>query len=226
VGTIFLDEVGELSLDTQAKLLRVLQEHEFEPVGSSATVRVDVRVIAATNRNLADAVRRGAFRADLFYRLNVFPITVPPLRDRAQDVPLLVMFFLDRFVRRLGKRIDRVSDETMARLTRYAWPGNVRELQNVIERAVILSPGPTLMLDRDFQPAARIEPVDRVRAGSLSLEEIERRHIQSVLASTAGVIEGPKGAARILSLHPNTLRSRMQKLGIERPGRGEGRRPA
>jgi len=225
-GTIFLDEVGELSLDTQAKLLRVLQEHEFEPVGSSATVRVDVRVIAATNRNLADAVRRGAFRADLFYRLNVFPITVPPLRDRAQDVPLLVMFFLDRFVRRLGKRIDRVSDETMARLTRYAWPGNVRELQNVIERAVILSPGPTLMLDRDFQPAARIEPVDRVRAGSLSLEEIERRHIQSVLASTAGVIEGPKGAARILSLHPNTLRSRMQKLGIERPGRGEGRRPA
>jgi len=218
-GTILLDEVGEVPRETQVKLLRVLQEREFEPIGSSKSLRTDVRVIAATNRDLAEAVRIGTFRSDLFYRLNVVPITVPPLRERPTDIPLLVTFFLERYAKRLGKQIDRVSEEVMNRLCSYAWPGNVRELQNVIERAVILSPGLALVLDHELQsaPSGSREPADLGRPSSLSLEEMERRHILSVLATTAGVIEGPKGAATILNLHPNTLRSRMQKLGIRRP---------
>jgi formate hydrogenlyase transcriptional activator len=233
-GTIFLDEVGELPLETQVKLLRVLQEQEFEPVGSNQTVRVDVRVIAATNRDLEEAVRAGRFRADLFYRLNVFPLRVPPLRERVADIPQLAMFFLERFARRFGRPVEAISAETMDRLARYSWPGNIRELQNVIERAVVLSRGPALELDRDLLPAAsRLEPEpaveqraechrppDALPASGLAaaLEETERAHIVAALARAAGVIEGPRGAAQILKVHPNTLRSRMEKLGIRRPG--------
>ncbi len=240
-GTIFLDEVGELPLETQVKLLRVLQEGEFEAVGSSKTLRVDVRVIAATNRDLEEAVRAGRFRSDLFYRLNVFLLTVPPLRERRSDIPQLVMFFLSRFSKKFGKRVETVSQETMDRLVSYSWPGNVRELQNVIERAVVLAQGPVLELDRDLlitvaperspdiveSPASSAWPTVRGRergsrpassagSGLPTLEESERSHILAALKQSGGVVEGPKGAARILDLHPNTLRSRMQKLGINR----------
>jgi len=233
-GTIFLDEVGELPLETQVKLLRVLQEQEFEPVGSNQTVRVDVRVIAATNRDLEEAVRAGRFRADLFYRLNVFPLRVPPLRERASDIPQLAMFFLSRFAKRFGRQVDTIASETMNRLVSYPWPGNIRELQNVIERAVVLSRGPALELDRDLLPgtagpgpepgverhAERDRPVAKSAASGLAaaLEETERAHIVAALERADGVIEGPRGAAKILEMHPNTLRSRMEKLGIRRSG--------
>jgi formate hydrogenlyase transcriptional activator len=240
-GTLFLDEVSELPPDTQVKLLRVLQEREFEPVGSSHTVRVDVRIIAASNRDLAEAVSAGRFRADLFYRLNVFPLKVPPLRDRRSDIPQLVTFFLTRFSRKIAKRIDAVAQETMDHLANYSWPGNVRELQNIIEREVVLATGPVLKMDgsllanlshteslpttssaksslatsagttvasQNSGPTIRIPP---------TLEELERHHILEVLAKTSWIVEGPKGAAKILNLHPNTLRSRMKKLGIRRP---------
>jgi formate hydrogenlyase transcriptional activator len=229
-GTIFLDEIGELSLETQVKLLRVLQEHEFEPVGSSRPVRVDVRVIAATNRDLQEAVGSGRFRSDLFYRLNVFPIGLPPLRERRSDIPQLVTFNIARFSKRLGKKIDGVSRESMQNLMNYPWPGNIRELQNVIERAVILATDPTLRLDRQLMPivASTIggavlevptqddqqaipEPSPRI----LTLDETERNHILAALQLTDGVIDGPRGAAKILNIHPNTLRHRMKKLSIQ-----------
>src|SRR5687767_5831063 len=218
-GTLFLDEIGELPLDTQVKLLRVLQEQEFEPVGSSKTLRVDVRIIAATNRNLSAEVDAGRFRSDLFFRLNVVPLTVPPLRERPADISLFVTFFLSRFATKFGRRIDGVERETMERLVGYAWPGNVRELQNVIERAVVLSTGPILKLGADLLPIDEAAPAGpespAPEEGSLlTLEEAERRHIQVVVAHTNGVVEGPDGAARILGLHPNTLRSRMKKLGL------------
>jgi predicted ATPase/transcriptional regulator with GAF, ATPase, and Fis domain len=223
-GTLFLDEVSELPLDTQVKLLRVLQEQEFEPVGSSRSIRVSVRIIAATNRDLEEAVRLGRFRSDLFFRLNVLPIHLPPLRERRTDVPQLVTFFLARFAKQFGKQIDGVTRETLDLLVNYPWPGNVRELQNVIERAVVLSPGPVLKLDRDLlppaTPAVSAEATTREPGESLTppltLVEIERRHILAVLKQTGGVIEGSRGAARILNLHPNTLRSRMKKLGVSR----------
>jgi predicted ATPase/transcriptional regulator with GAF, ATPase, and Fis domain len=224
-GTLFLDEIGELPLDTQVKILRVLQEQEFEPIGSSRTLRVDIRIIAATNRDLEAAVREMRFRQDLFYRLNVFPLKVPPLRERVGDVPLLVMFFLAKFNKKFGKKVDRIQPETMQRLVNYHWPGNIRELQNVIERAVILSNSPVLILDAEFQLAARPEAARPIAlehldpsscGGSTSLDDMTKRHILSVLAQTDGIIDGPRGAAKILGIHPNTLRSRMQKLGITR----------
>lgn len=223
-GTIFLDEIGDLPLETQVKLLRVLQEREFEPVGSSRTLAVDVRVIAATNRDLAAAVREGRFRADLYYRLNVFPIEVPPLRERRGDIPPLVTFFLGRFAARFGKRIDSVSRETMDRLVAYDWPGNVRELQNVVERAVVLARGPVLEIDAALLPRAggertdATEPAPEAPSAGLSaaLAAVERTQIIRALDRTGGVIEGPSGAAALLRIHPNTLRSRIEKLGIRR----------
>ena len=225
-GTIFLDEVGELPLETQVKLLRVLQEHEFEPLGSNRTVRVDVRVVAATNRDLETAVREGRFRADLYYRLSVFPLRVPALRERVADIPLLVTYLVERFAKKIGRRVDSVTRETMDRLVRYTWPGNVRELQNVLERAVILSPGPMLVLDDALQaratpaaaspgggeataPAARASIPERQR-----LQDVAREHIVQTLARTQGIIDGPRGAAQLLNVRPSTLRSRMKKLGI------------
>jgi len=224
-GTIFLDEVGELPLESQVKLLRVLQEQEFEPVGSSRTVRVNVRVIAATNRNLEEAIADGRFRADLYFRLNVLSLTLPPLRERQPDIPLLVTFQVARFARQFGKRIDAVSQDTMRLLSSYAWPGNIRELQNVVERAVVLSDGPVLSLGPDLLPrAGSSADAAFVSAGAgasrhsgLALEDIERRHIEAVLRKVNYVIEGAAGAAQVLNLHPNTLRSRMKKLGISRP---------
>jgi formate hydrogenlyase transcriptional activator len=221
-GALFLDEVGELPLDTQVKLLRVLQEQEFEPVGSGRTVHVDVRIIAATNRDLQEAVNAGRFRTDLFYRLNVLPLKVPPLRERRSDIPKLVAFFLERFCKRAGKQIDGVSQETMQLLLRYAWPGNIRELQNVIERGVALAQGKVLKLGPDLLPIERqsdnlYSPRNLASASNGSLEplvEVEKNHIVAVLKHTNGVIEGEHGAAKILDLHPNTLRSRMKKLGI------------
>ncbi|QEH32520.1 Formate hydrogenlyase transcriptional activator [Aquisphaera giovannonii] len=212
-GSIFLDEVGELPLDVQAKLLRVLQEREFDTIGGTAPTRVDVRVIAATNRDLLAAVRERAFREDLYYRLGVFPIALPPLRDRAEDIPLLSRSLLEKLSRRIGRRFDGIDPDTLRRLTAYAWPGNVRELENVLERAVILAPGPTLTVEPDVlgaSPGARPGPPD-------SLEAIQREHILEVLRRTRWVIEGPQGAAAALGLHPNTLRSRLKKLGLPRP---------
>jgi len=223
-GTIFLDEVGELPADTQVKLLRVLQEREFEPVGSNQPVRVDVRVLSATNRDLEEAVRGGRFRADLFYRLNVVPLRVPPLRERRSDIAPLAMFFMEHSARKSGRPIHAIASETMCRLAEYDWPGNVRELQNVIERAVVLSPGPVLKIDplllkppptvlvsSSTQPAKSATAED-----ATALEEMERRHILSVLERVSWVIEGSNGASRLLNLRPSTLRSRLKKLGISR----------
>jgi len=226
-GTIFLDEVSELPAETQVKLLRVLQEREFEPVGSSQTLQVDVRVIAATNRRLDGAVKDGRFRADLFYRLNVVPLVVPPLRDRRSDIRHLVLLFLSRFARQFGKRIDAIPEEAMQALEAYPWPGNVRELQNVVERAVVLSSGPSLVLMPEMlpipEPAAASAPVapapsiPAAAAGlSALLEDVEREQIIAALRDTGGVVEGPRGAAQRLKMHPNTLRSRIEKLGIKR----------
>ena len=237
--------MGELPLDTQVKLLRVLQEQEFEPIGSSRTIKVNVRVVAATNRELEELVREGKFRADLFYRLDVVPLRVPALRERVSDMPLLVMFFVQKCAKKLGKQISSVSDEAMRRLTGYAWPGNVRELQNVIERAVILSPGKTLVIADELRAPAPMSsgsrPVFRSSAAaggkseiknveSLatsaaagkndgSLDDVERRHIETVLNQTNWMIKGERDAAKILDMNPSTLRSRMQKLEIKRPAR-------
>jgi formate hydrogenlyase transcriptional activator len=230
-GTLFLDEVSELPLDTQVKLLRVLQEHEFEPLGSSRTIQVNVRIIAASNRDLEKAIQEGRFRADLYYRLNVLPIVLPPLRQRRSDIPLLAAFFVERYARQFGKQITGIAQDTMDLLSQYDWPGNIRELQNVVERAVVLSRGPILRLGTDLLPATGVvttsgteiavveldphKSQETVGAVS-SLEQVERSHIRSVLQKADWVIEGERGAAKILDLHPNTLRSRMKKLGIER----------
>ena len=213
-GTLFMDEIGELPPEAQAKLLRVLQEREVERVGGGTAIKVDVRIIAATNRDLLKAVREKTFREDLYYRLNVFPLPLPPLRERAEDIPLLVRFLVEKFAARIGNRVDGVSLETMRRLAAYRWPGNIRELENVLERAVILTTTPTLDLEIDVEHPSISVPMEDLSIPSL--EDVERRHIETVLRQTQWVIDGPRGAAQILGLHPNTLRSRLKKLGISR----------
>ena len=213
-GTIFLDEIGDLPQEVQVKLLRVLQEHEFERVGGTQTIKVDVRVIAATNRNLEKAVRENSFRADLYYRLNVFPIHLPPIRERKEDIPLLTRFFVNKYMLKIGKRIEKIGQGTMNRLMAYSWPGNIRELENIIERAIILSKGSSLEIEDELFPS--LDPPDQEENRPLTLEKVERGHILKILEKTRWVVDGGKGAAKILKLHPNTLRSRMQKLGIRR----------
>jgi formate hydrogenlyase transcriptional activator len=215
-GTIFLDEVGEIPMELQPKLLRVLQEREFERLGSSRTLRTDARLIAATNRNLPAMVEEQKFRSDLFYRLNVFPVHIPPLRERTEDIPFLVRHFAQRFARSMKKQIDTISSETMNALVRYAWPGNIRELENIIERAVILSRGPVLKI-----PLADLKSRtgENDRNGAATLREVERKHILSVLEQTNWVFAGPNGAAARLGIKRPTLQFRMQKLGISRPQR-------
>jgi transcriptional regulator with GAF, ATPase, and Fis domain len=209
-STIFLDEIGELSLELQAKLLRVLQDGEFERLGSSKTRKVNVRVLAATNRDLARAVENKQFRADLFYRLNVFPITVPPLRDRAEDIPQLVWAFVQEFSASMGKIIESIPATTMDSLKEYSWPGNIRELRNIIERAMIISNGPKL----EIKPWTATSP--RIGGSSRRLADIEREHVQSVVEATGWRIRGAGGAAEILGLKPTTLEARMKKLGLQR----------
>jgi len=210
--TIFLDEIGELPPELQTRLLQVLQDGKFERLGSSRTIRVDVRVIAATNRDLEAEVRNGRFREDLFYRLNVFPITVPPLRQRAEDIPLLARFFVEKVSRRLGRSIEQIPESILQKLRDYAWPGNVRELENVIERAVLNSSGPKLRLADNLAGPA----LNRMPRPLKSMQETEKDHILRVLQSTNWRIDGTKGAALILDLNPSTLRSRMRKLGIQK----------
>ncbi len=213
-GTVFLDEIGEIPLELQPKLLRVLQEREFERLGSSRTMRTDARLIAATNRDLGSMVEDRNFRADLFYRLNVFPVLVPALRDRPEDIPLLVRHFVQQFARRMGKAVDTIPTETMNVLVRYHWPGNIRELQNLLERAVILSAGPVLKVplnDLQAQPAG-----STATRKAETLETAERRHILDALEAADWVISGPKGAAAALGLKRSTLQARMEKLGIRR----------
>lgn len=218
-GTIFLDEVGEIPLDLQPKLLRVLQEKEFERLGGSRTLHTNARLIAATNRDLQSMVDEQKFRSDLFYRLNVFPIHVPPLRERTEDIPFLVRHFAQYFAFNMSKQIDTISSETMNALVRYPWPGNIRELQNVIERAVILSKGPSLKVPlSDLKPRS-LDGANGSGNGLATLEEVERRHILSVLEQTNWVFAGPNGAAARLGIKRPTLQFRMQKLGISRPAR-------
>lgn len=214
-GTLFLDEVEDIPLDLQPKLLRVLQEQEFERLGNSRTISVDVRVIAATNADLSQLVAEKKFRSDLFYRLNVFPITLPPLRERKEDIPLLVHFFAQKFAQRMKKPIERIPTETVSSLTRYNWPGNIRELQNLIERAVILSRGNVLEV-----PLAELKENGKISTEancSSALEAVEREHILRILAETNWVIGGPSGAAARLGVPRTTLNNKMQKLGINRP---------
>ena len=230
-GTIFLDEVAELSLDLQSKLLRVLQEGEFEPVGSSSTKKVDVRVLAATNRDLKKSVEKREFREDLYYRLNVFPITLPPLRERGDDIPLFASAFAEKFAKRMGRELEPLTEACIRRLKSYSWPGNVRELQNVIERAVITSHGNCLNLDRAFPETsasaassgaghAQARPAECI----FTLEEMisfERENILRALGSASGRIYGEGGAATLLGMNPSTLRSRMKALGIKKEGGGD-----
>ncbi len=246
-GTLFMDEVGELPLDVQVKLLRVLQEQEFERVGSTVSQKVDVRIIAATNRDLEAEVAAGRFRADLYYRLNVFPIRVPSLRERRSDIPLLVKHFLAQFQRKLAKPLAGVTEESMALLESYAWPGNIRELQNVMERTCVLAPGSMVEISAEDvggvaavdlaserapapQQHARFASANAVPGrivGSVSsdrgnqlmtLDENERAHIRRAMRVAGGRIHGPRGAASMLGINPSTLRSRMLKLGIEKGG--------
>jgi formate hydrogenlyase transcriptional activator len=215
-GTMFLDEISEIPVDLQPKLLRVLQEREFERLGSSRTLRTDARLIAATNRELSSMVAEQRFRSDLFYRLNVFPIFVPPLRERKEDIPFLVRHFAQHFARNMKKNVDTISAETMNALVLYPWPGNIRELQNVIERAVILSKGPVLKVAlTDLKPKG--SDANGHTNGAVTLEDVERRHILSILEQTNWVFSGPNGAAAKLGMKRPTLQFRMQKLGISRP---------
>jgi transcriptional regulator with GAF, ATPase, and Fis domain len=210
-GTIFLDEVGELPLEAQVKLLRVLQEHEFDRVGGTQTIRVDARVIAATNRDLAADVQRGTFRSDLYYRLNIFPIRLPALRDRREDIPTLARHFIREFGVRVGRQIDKLDVRALDQLVAYDWPGNVRELANVLERAVILCGGGVIQ----SRHLSLVAPASKPASDLLPLEEAERQHILKALRRTGGVLAGPKGAAALLGVNRSTLWSRMRKLGIQ-----------
>ena len=214
-GTIFLDEIGDIPIELQPKLLRVLQEREFERLGSTRTIHTDARLIAATNRDLREMVEQQKFREDLFYRLNVFPIYVPALRERSEDIPLLVNHFVQRFARRMNRTIETIPAETMAALTRYPWPGNIRELQNVIERAVILSHGPVLQIP--LQDLDNCTALRRDNRKEQTLEAAERAHILAILKETRWVLGGARGAAVRLGINRSTLQFRLKKLGIVRP---------
>jgi formate hydrogenlyase transcriptional activator len=214
-GSLFLDEIGDIPLELQPKLLRILQEREFERLGSTRTQKVDVRIVAATHRDLEGMILEKLFRSDLYYRVNVFPIHLPPLRERPEDIPQLVQHFVLQATRRMGKTIDMILSETVDALIRYRWPGNIRELENVIERAVILSPGPVLRLSpRDLN--SRVLPDQRADRQQ-TLKEVERNHILATLKETRWVVSGPNGAASRLGLNRSTLHFRMKKLGIVRP---------
>jgi transcriptional regulator with GAF, ATPase, and Fis domain len=223
-GTIFLDEIGEVPQDVQVKLLRVLQEREFERVGGGQTIKCDVRVIAATNRMLEKAIQEGEFRADLYYRLNVFPINMPALRDRKDDIPLLVQFFAQKYAPRVGRRIESIDAQTLQRLSSYPWPGNIRELENIIERALILSTTSVLRIDSEAMGLSDLPPRGPARDDSsvpvedeaADLNSVQRVHILNTLLETNWVIEGRRGAAVRLGVKPATLRHRMKKLGITR----------
>jgi formate hydrogenlyase transcriptional activator len=215
-GTIFLDEVGDLPPEIQIALLRVLQEREIERVGSNKSISIDVRVLAATHRDLEALVVEGRFRQDLLYRLSVVPIQMPSLHERTEDIPLLVEYFIDRYARKAGKHITTVEKRTLQALQSYPWPGNIRELQNVIERAVILSPGPSLQVPLgDLHPKAT--PAPAPTAASVTLADAEREHILGTLRETGWVVAGPKGAAARLGMKRSTLQEKMRKLGISRP---------
>lgn len=211
-GTIFLDEVGELPLELQSKMLRVLQENELERVGGSQTIKINIRVVAATNRDLLKEIDEGNFREDLYYRLHVFPIKIPPLRERKEDVQVLTQYFIKKYCKKTGKKIEKIPSKVMEKLEKYDWPGNVRELENIVERAVIISSGNSLQMgdwiDSRKKPAGDEEQI-------LTLEEMERNHIIKILKYCNGVIHGPMGAAELLKINPSTLRSRMMKLGIK-----------
>lgn len=214
-GTLFLDEVGDIPPGLQPKLLRVLQEQEFERLGSTRTHQVDVRLVAATNRNLVEMVKRNEFRSDLYYRLNVFPIPLPPLRERREDIPALVEHFVETYTRRMDKRIEHIPPETMSTLVSYQWPGNIRELQNFIERSVILTSGNVL-----HPPLTSLKSAPEPESlGAITLEDAERDHIRKTLEQTRWVVAGPNGAAARLGIKRSTLYFRMQKLGISRTKR-------
>jgi formate hydrogenlyase transcriptional activator len=212
-GTIFLDEVGDIPLELQPKLLRVLQEQEFERLGSVRSIRVDVRLVAATNRNLDEMVAARTFRSDLYYRLRVFPLVMPPLRERQEDIPTLVRYFVQKHARRMNRTVETIPSETLDLLVRYSWPGNIRELENLIERAVIVSPGPVLRV-----PLSELKLPSEPAAGEmLTLEAAQREHVLKALEATNWVLAGPSGAAAKLGMKRTTLQSRMQKLGLTRP---------
>jgi PAS domain S-box-containing protein len=216
-GTLFLDEVGEIPMDVQVKLLRVLQEREFERVGGQKPIRMDVRIISATNRDLLDEVSKKNFREDLFYRLNVFPLTTPPLRDRLEDIPLLVNFLIEKFAPKIGRKIIGISALSMERLQAYHWPGNIRELENIIERAIILTDHPLVEIDPAQLPRSEAKSAVKFdKPADSSLDSVAKQHILTVLEQAGWIIEGPHGAAKMLNLKPSTLRYRMQKLGIKK----------
>jgi formate hydrogenlyase transcriptional activator len=210
-GTIFLDEVGDIPLELQPKLLRVLQEQEFERLGSTHTIRVDVRLVAATNRDLAEMVATRTFRSDLYYRLRVFPLLMPPLRERQEDIPALVRYFVEKHARRMNRSVETIPAETLDLLVRYPWPGNIRELENLIERAVIVSPGPVLRV-----PLSELKSPAEPAGEGLTLRAAERDHILRALEATNWVLAGPRGAAVRLGMKRTTLQSKMRKLGVVR----------
>jgi formate hydrogenlyase transcriptional activator len=210
-GTLFLDEVGDIPLELQPKLLRVLQEQEFERLGGTRSIRTDVRLVAATNRDLGKMVEQGQFRADLYYRLNVFPILIPPLRDRHADIPILVRYFVDKYAKAMNRKIERIPGSVMDAIARYPWPGNIRELQNFMERAVILSDGPVLR-----PPLSELRQTRTKLSAASTLKEVEQRHILQVLRECDWVLGGPQGAAARLGIPRTTLIYRMRRLKINR----------